>query len=220
MKILLTKRQVKRASTGVTVKYWRVCVCVCKIDLTPVNKNFSQSYFTKVRSVRAPQVSTFSFCFLLFFRKDGGLNFFFFLDGDLEGDPSGVLPGGLAGGAAGVEVASFVVRAFIPFSSSSVVCLSSSPPFWMTAETVLDSSAPRKTTTTTNTISNQTKRLEGVGATKLNGAADEHACVMSRYRSVCLYLLVRQDQSSVPYESVWNDTEKGQTDTEGEKHKR
>ena len=37
--------------------------------------------------------------------------------------------------------------------------------------------------------------------------------------TVSLYLLVRQDQStrSVPYESVWSDTEKDrQTDTEGE----
>lgn len=47
-----------------------------------------------------------------------------------------------------------------------------------------------------------------VGAAKLSGAAGEHACVMSRYRSVSLYLLVRQDQSCVPYESVWDDTEK------------
>lgn len=35
--------------------------------------------------------------------------------------------------------------------------------------------------------------------------------------TVSLYLLVRQDQSSVAYESVWSDTEKDrQTDTEGE----
>lgn len=81
----------------------------------------------------SPQVSAFSFCsfFLLFFRNEGALNFFFFLEGDLEGDPSGVLLGGLAGGAAGVveggvEV-SLVDKAFIPFSSSSVVCFSSSP---------------------------------------------------------------------------------------------
>lgn len=178
---------------------------VCVMDLVSVNKNLSQQYFTKVRSVRAPQVSTFSFCFLLFFRNDGGLNFFFFLDGDLEGEPSGVPAGGLAGGAAGVEEVSLVVRAFIPSSSSSVIRLSSSLPFWMTVETVLNSSAPEKI---------QIKKLAGrqnsedVGATKLSGAADEHACVMSRYQSVSLYLLVRQDQSCVPYESVWDDTEK------------
>lgn len=91
------------------------------------------------------QVSAFSFCFLLFFRKDGGLNFFFFLDGDLEGEPSGVPPAGLAGGAAGVVEVSLVERAFIPFSSSSVVCFSSSPPFCMTGGTVCSSSAPTET---------------------------------------------------------------------------
>lgn len=179
------------------------------MDLMSVNKNISQQYFTKVRSVRAPQVSIFSFCFLLFFRNEGGLNFFFFLDGDLDGEPSGVPPGGLASGAAGVEVVSLVVRAFMPFSNSSVICLSSSLPFWMTVEMVLDSSAPEKNTKTNKyRISNQIKNFEDVGATQLNGASDEHACVMSRYRSVSLYLLVRQDQSSAPYESVWNDTEK------------
>lgn len=69
------------------------------------------------------QVSTFSFCFLLFFRKQGALNFFFFFEGDLEGEPSGVLPAGLLGAVGGVEgvvsEASVVVRAFISFSSSS-----------------------------------------------------------------------------------------------------
>lgn len=89
-----------------------------------------------------PQVSAFSFCFLLFFRNDGGLNFFFFLDGDLDGEPSGVPPCGLAGGAAGVEEVSLVERAFMPFSSSSVICFSSSPPFCMAGESVFASSAP------------------------------------------------------------------------------
>lgn len=43
----------------------------------------------KVEPLGAPsQDSTFSF-FLLFFRNEGVLNFFFFFEGDLEGEPSG-----------------------------------------------------------------------------------------------------------------------------------
>ena len=105
-------------------------------------KCFTVVFHRGLVCVWAPQVSTFSFCFLLFFRNDGGLNFFFFLDGDLQGEPSGVPPCGLAGGAAGVEEVSLVERAFIPFSSSSVVCFSSSPPFCMAGESVFASSAP------------------------------------------------------------------------------
>lgn len=104
-------------------------------------------WFVSEAFYMSPQVSAFSFCsfFLLFFRNEGALNFFFFLEGDLEGDPSGVLLGGLAGGAAGVveggvEV-SLVDKAFIPFSSSAVVCFSSSSfPFCTAVEAVLVSS--------------------------------------------------------------------------------
>lgn len=42
-----------------------------------------------------------SLFFLLFFRKDGVRNFFFFLDGDLPGDPS--LPGSAAGPSSAAE---------------------------------------------------------------------------------------------------------------------
>lgn len=97
-------------------------------------------------SVRV-QDSAFSFCFLLFFRKQGALNFFFFLDGDLEGEPSGVLPVGLLGGAVGgveggaggvVSEVSVVDSAFICFSSSSC-CFFSSPLSFCTASVVFPS---------------------------------------------------------------------------------
>ncbi len=99
-------------------------------------------------SVRV-QASAFSFCFLLFFRKQGALNFFFFLDGDLEGEPSGVLPEGLLGGAVGgveggartggvVSEVSVVDRAFICFSSSSC-CFFSSPLSFCTASVAFPS---------------------------------------------------------------------------------
>ncbi len=89
------------------------------------------------------QDSAFSFCFLLFFRKQGALNFFFFLDGDLEGEPSGVWPVGLVGGAVGgvggvVSEVSVVDRAFICFSSSSC-CFFPSPLSFCTASVVFPS---------------------------------------------------------------------------------
>ena len=67
-----------------------VCVCVWREWVS-----------LSVSLVGAPlQVSTLSlsFCFLLFFRKDGALNFFFFFEGDFEGDPSGVTPASFLGG--------------------------------------------------------------------------------------------------------------------------
>lgn len=80
----------------------------------------------------------------------------------------------------------------------------------MTVEMVSNSPAPEKNRKgkKNKKQNQQADKTQDVGATKLNGAANEHACVMSRYRSVSLYLLVRQDQSSVPYESVRDDTEK------------
>lgn len=138
-----------------------------------------------VRCVRVSQISAFSFCFLLFFRNDGGLNFFFFLDGDLEGDPSGVPPCGLVGGTGGRVEVSLVVRAFIPFSSSSVVCFSSSPPFCIAGETVFGSSAQKNKKT--SEFSSFSEKLEWGGLTKVDNTADEHACVMRHWLSVYTY---------------------------------
>lgn len=183
--------------------------------------SYTRKYFTVVfhrgsaTRLRTSQVSAFSFCFLLFLRNDGGLNFFFFLDGDLEGEPSGVPPCGLAGGAAGVEV-SLVERAFIPFSNSSVVCFSSSPPFWMAGESVFVSSAPsigeKQTNTKVNIFSSQIKTLKLGGAAKRHAAADEHACLMS---SGCSVLTSETRPKRQRWASVeWH--RKGQTDTEGD----
>lgn len=99
--------------------------------------SISEEHFENV------QASVFSFCFLLFFKKQGALNFFFFFEGDLEGEPSGVLPAGLLGGAVGgaegvVSEVSVVDRAFICFSSSSC-CFFSSPLSFCTASVVFPS---------------------------------------------------------------------------------
>lgn len=110
-----------------------MCVHVCE--------SISEDHLDST-SVRV-QDSAFSFCFLLFFRKQGALNFFFFFDGDLEGEPSGVLPAGLLDGAVGgtegvVSEVSVVDSAFICFSSSSC-CFFSSPLSFCTTSAIFPS---------------------------------------------------------------------------------
>lgn len=77
------------------------------------------------------QDSTFSF-FLLFFRKDGVRNFFFFLEGDLEGEPSGDMGPLVTDSVLSLEVSTSVSALVVIWLKpllriSSAVCSSSLP---------------------------------------------------------------------------------------------
>lgn len=77
------------------------------------------------------QDSTFSF-FLLFFRKDGVRNFFFFFEGDLEGEPSGDMGPLVTDSVLSFEVSTSVSALVVIWlrpllRMSSAVCSSSLP---------------------------------------------------------------------------------------------
>lgn len=77
------------------------------------------------------QDSTFSF-FLLFFRKDGVRNFFFFFEGDLEGEPSGDIGPLVTDSVLSLEVSTSVSALVVIWLKpllriSSAVCSSSLP---------------------------------------------------------------------------------------------
>lgn len=77
------------------------------------------------------QDSTFSF-FLLFFRKDGVRNFFFFFEGDLEGEPSGDMGPLVTDSVLSLEVSTSVSALVVIWLKpllriSSAVCSSSLP---------------------------------------------------------------------------------------------
>lgn len=82
----------------------------------------------------AVQDSAFSF-FLLFFRKEGARNFFFFFEGDLDGEPSGdtgpLVTDSFLSFA--VSVSALVVIWLIPLLRASSTFCSSSFPFSTTA---------------------------------------------------------------------------------------